>query len=74
MINSTSYYLIHQDKNKEWGFMFNEKKSFNLKNDKPELWDEIRNNLRGQLFLNNSLFTYIKINPTENDKRKKQRD
>jgi diguanylate cyclase (GGDEF)-like protein len=67
MINSSSYYLLHQDKNKEWGFMFDEKKSINMINDKPKLWEDIKNNKSGQLFLANSLFTYIKINPTENE-------
>ena len=65
MINSSSYYLIHQDKNKEWGFMFDEKKSINMKNDNPELWEEMKNNFMGQLFLDNSLFTYTKVNPTK---------
>ena len=65
MTNNSSYYLIHQDKNKEWGFMFDEKKSINMKNDNPELWEKMRNNLSGQLFLDNNLFTYVKVNPTK---------
>ncbi len=65
--NNSSYYLMHEDAEKEWGFMFDEKKSVNLKNEHPELWNGIEKNMSGQLLIDNTLYTYIKIDPTEDE-------
>jgi diguanylate cyclase (GGDEF)-like protein len=59
--------MMHEDTEKEWGFMFNENKSLNLENDNPKLWNEIEKNRSGQILINNTMFTYIKIDPTKYD-------
>jgi len=63
LINSYSYYLKSDEKNKEWGFMFKEKQDINFKNEYPEIWKQTKINDSGSIYENNILFTYNKIYP-----------
>ncbi|MCY6483099.1 diguanylate cyclase [Clostridium aestuarii] len=63
LLNSDSYWLIHKDTNKQWGFMFEEKKHINFKNEFSNAWEKITNNTTGQFYNEKGLFTFSTIFP-----------
>jgi signal transduction histidine kinase len=62
-LNSESYWFNHSDENKNWGFMYPEKKSLNFKNEFPNEWKVISKSTRGQLDTTNGIFTFETISP-----------
>jgi len=64
LLNKESYYLLGEE-DKEWGFMYGDKKDVNFKNEFPNVWKEIEKNESGQYMSGSQLFTYTKIRPLE---------
>ncbi|MCY6369501.1 sensor domain-containing diguanylate cyclase [Clostridium ganghwense] len=64
LLNPDSYWLFNSnDINKEWGFMFNEKKEISFKNEFPNAWDRINKYSTGQFYTPKGLFTFSTIYP-----------
>ncbi len=63
LINNDGYYLKGPSKEKEWTFMYNNKKDISFKNDYPDVWKKISSNSDGQLPEREGLFTYVTVNP-----------
>ncbi len=63
ILNAESYYLYSEDKEKTWGFMFEEKKGVNFSNDFNNEWNIMKKEDCGQYFNDKGLFTFEKIYP-----------
>ena len=64
-LNSDSYYFNNPDKDKNWGFMFPEKKNINFRNDFPDEWKVISRTQEGQLDTGNGVFTFQTVHPAQ---------
>ena len=64
VLNNDSYYLSSDDKSKNWGFMYDDKRKLNkFENDHPEAWEKISNSSKGQFLNSKGLYTYTKYTP-----------
>lgn len=62
LINSDGYWLKSENSDDEWGFMLN-RPNLNLATRSPAAWQKIRNRDRGQLELDDGLWTWETIYP-----------
>ena len=61
--NPEGYYMVHPVKEKEWGFMLENRKVYTLFNEWADASKIIYNNLDGQLFFNGELITFTTVYP-----------
>ena len=61
LVNKDGFYLHHQDKGKEWGWMLENDNS--IHKDYPEIASKIFDDESGQLSLVDSVISYVRINP-----------
>ncbi|MCM1989257.1 sensor domain-containing diguanylate cyclase [Oceanirhabdus seepicola] len=67
LLNAEGYYLINNNHEKEWAFMFENKKDISFKNDFPDEWDKINKLKEGQFITENGLFTFTNTIPSDKD-------
>jgi PAS domain S-box-containing protein len=63
LLNSDGYWLLSQEAEKQWGFMFGNDKT--LGREFPMEWERISKEDKGQFYSNNGLFTFITIQPAK---------
>ncbi|MBZ0244293.1 MAG: hypothetical protein K8F24_13830, partial [Bacteroidales bacterium] len=63
LINSDGYYLIGHKPEVEWGFMFEDRDTYNFKTDYPGAADVIFSERNGSFSNKNGLFTFATIDP-----------
>ena len=65
LLNSDGYWVYNsENKDKEWTFMYEDKKEINFKNEYPEEWAIIDNNNKGNLDTENGYYEYVNIIPS----------
>lgn len=69
LLNTEGYWLLNPIKEKEWGFMFDNKAQLSFAVDYPEEWRMIRKQKSGQIDTGNGLFTFITIYPLQEGHR-----
>jgi len=65
LVNADGYWLLHPDKEKEWGFMFEDRAAVSFAATYPAEWHRIREQGAGQMETENGLFTFITIYPLQ---------
>ncbi len=60
-LNSQGYWLRGPDPEKEWGFMFENKKGLTLAEENPAVWEKIETSGAGQFWQDDNLYTYQSI-------------
>jgi signal transduction histidine kinase/ActR/RegA family two-component response regulator/PAS domain-containing protein len=65
LLNSSGYWLKAEDPQKEWGFMFPERKQSSLAVQKPALWGQVKKLHGGQSIVDNDVFTWRRLSPAE---------
>ena len=63
LLNTEGYWLLHPEKEKEWGFMFKEGVKISFALAYPKEWQIIREEGAGQIQTKNGLFTFTTIYP-----------
>ena len=66
LLNSDSYYLIGSPE-KEWAFMFPEKKQYKFKEENHATWEKMVTNNSGQLMSSSGLYTFNDVLVADND-------
>ncbi|PKM86160.1 MAG: hypothetical protein CVU87_13025 [Firmicutes bacterium HGW-Firmicutes-12] len=67
LLDFNGYWIYNaQNKEKEWSFMYEDKKNISFKNEFPKEWNTIKGNERGSLITTNGFFTYEYIIPNIN--------
>lgn len=66
LINSDGYYLYNQDTSKTFSFMFENEEQYNFATEQPSVFDELLQNESGYIEVDDEIFYYRKIVPTEN--------
>ncbi len=61
LLNSDSYWIISQDSELQWGFMYEDKKDTNFKEKFENEWNRISKEEKGQFYTENGLFTFDKV-------------
>ena len=65
LVNKDGYWLLSQHPNKEWGFMFKNKKHNRFSLIYPKEWKKIVKEQSGQFYTTNGLFTFSTVFPVE---------
>jgi len=65
LLNTEGYWLLNPIKEKEWGFMFDNRARLSFAVDYPQEWRMIREQKSGQIDTENGLFTFITIYPLQ---------
>lgn len=65
LVNETGYWLLHPEKGKEWGFMFEDRKDTSFAAKFPGEWSLFRKQKNGQIKTENGLFTFSTIYPLQ---------
>lgn len=65
LVNADGYWLSHADKEKEWGFMFEERSHLRLSDVYPVEWQMIQELRKGQMHTENGLYTFATIYPLQ---------
>lgn len=60
LLDDNGYYLLNEDKEKEWGFMFEDSQNINFVNEYPSEWHDISGG-RNQIISENGLFFSNKL-------------
>lgn len=71
LVNKEGYYLYNNNIGKTFGFIFEDRKDYNMNIGYKELWDEMKESLSGEYELDEYIYYYRKIHPLEylkNDK------
>jgi len=63
LLNNQAYWLKGQNKEDEWGFMFNDRKDVTYQNRFPDEWKAISSNVSGQFYSDVGLVTFYTIYP-----------
>ncbi len=63
LINSGGYYLKGPSPEKEWAFMYPDRKKISFAEDYPAEWEVIRSKENGQIMGSHGLFTYATVYP-----------
>jgi len=58
VVNKEGYWLISNDKNNEWGFMYEDKKAETIQKYYPDAWKEILEKTQGSLQTKDGLFIF----------------
>lgn len=65
LLNKNGYWLLHPEKEKEWGFMFKERAGISFASVYPAEWEMVRQRESGQFRTENGLFTFSTIYPLQ---------
>ncbi len=65
MVNKDGYWLLNQEEDSLWGFMFNNNQT--LAKMHPELWNEVESTENGEVKIGNDLYLFNTIYISEND-------
>ena len=66
LLDSNGYWVYNaENKDKEWAFMYEDKKNISFKNQFPKEWGIIDNNKKGMLSTENGYYSYINIIPKQ---------
>ncbi len=65
LINTEGYWLLHPEKEKEWGFMFEDRAEITFAMTYPEEWRMVNELGAGQIHTKNGLFTFTTIYPLQ---------
>lgn len=63
LVNKEGYWLRHPASEKNWGFMFENKKSVKFQNSHPKGWDIVSQKTSGQFINEDGLFTFTTVYP-----------
>lgn len=64
LLDSNGYWIYNdKNKNKEWSFMYEDKKNISFKNEFRKEWDSINNYEKGNIITSNGYYTYVNIIP-----------
>lgn len=63
LLNADGYWLSCPDPEKEWGFMFAEKRDYRFAASYPNLWPQISQRQSGQLLTPEGMFTFATVYP-----------
>ena len=63
LVNSAGYWISSPDPAQEWGFMFNNNRTFSARY--PEAWRKISNSDTGQFVTTRGMFTYSTVYPLQ---------
>lgn len=62
LLNSNGYWFYNaEDKNKEWGFMYEDKKDVNFKNEFSKEWTNVNNSNKGAFNTENGYYSYLNV-------------
>lgn len=61
LLNQDGYWLLHPNRELEWGFMKTEKKNLALDNQDPDLWLKIQNEQKGRIEKKEGFYTFTTI-------------
>lgn len=61
LLNNKGYWLLHPDRKKEWGFMYEEKQSLTFANTHPIIWKTVKNAITGQIKDDYATYTFSTI-------------
>ncbi|WP_374328611.1 ATP-binding protein [Azonexus sp.] len=67
LLNRDGYWLKSQKPEQEWGFMFNSQHTFAA--DHPAVWRELQEKHAGQMQVDGTLWTWVRIYPLRGDMR-----
>lgn len=64
LLDSNGYWIYNdKNKDKEWSFMYEDKKNISFKNEFPNEWNRIKENEKGTFVTSNGFYTYTNIIP-----------
>lgn len=63
ILNQDGYFLLAENSEDEWGFMFGKESLFPLQN--PAVWSLIQQQAKGQLRTSDGFFSFVKVYPLE---------
>ena len=63
LANMTGYLLLSPDSTQDWNFMFPDSPQTGVHSKYPQIWQRIKNDLRGQIITDKGIFTYDSLNP-----------
>ncbi len=63
LVNNDGYWISSPNPKEEWGFMFNNKQTFEVRY--PEAWEKIRSGDMGQFVTGLGMFTYATVYPLQ---------
>ncbi|WP_099189519.1 GGDEF domain-containing protein [Tepidibacter mesophilus] len=66
-MDSNGYWIYNTNKDKEWAFMYDEKKDISFKNEYPKEWSYILANQEGTLNTENGFYTFSSIMQIDKD-------
>lgn len=67
LVDSNGYWIYNTNKDKEWAFMYDEKKDISFKNEYPKEWSYILTNQEGTLNTENGFYTFSSIMQIDRD-------
>ncbi len=70
LLNSDGYWLVSDDIEKEWAFMFPDRKDVSFARENPEEWMRISSTSNGQFLASNGVYTYATISVSPDAKAK----
>lgn len=65
LLNKDGYWLLHPEKKKSWGFMFDDRQQVSFAVQNPAVWKSIQSADDGQLMTATGLYTFATIRPLE---------
>ncbi len=63
LTDDNGYYLLHEDEEKTWGFMFPDRKNANFAMEYPHIWEQILGKDSGHLDIGGNVYTFTTIYP-----------
>ncbi|MGL1893606.1 MAG: PAS domain S-box protein [Spirochaetaceae bacterium] len=63
LLNNDGYWIYDNNSQKEWGFMYSERKDINFNIQSPKLFENISNSEQNQIVADNVIYTSIRIRP-----------
>lgn len=65
LVNKDGYWLSHPEVEKEWGFMFADRRHVSFTRQQPEIWKEILPCFSGQVFTSEGLYVFTTVSPLD---------
>ncbi len=65
LVNRNGFWLLHNNPEKEWGFMLKEREKMNFANAYPEEWQMMLKQKKGQIYTKKGLFTFATVYPLQ---------
>jgi len=65
LVNKEGYYLYNNNENKTFGFIFEDRKEYNMNIGYNELWVQMKASLSGEYELDDNIYYFRKIHPLE---------